>query len=432
MAASGIALVWHVAAAVDSARFTAWSAEKGISHPALKVDVVDGLRGLWTTDVVQRGNAAISVPARLAIQVTSAMAAPAGVPKDLWVRSKWYTQLALCLLQSPPSPWLEALPDDYAHLPFHWADADLVDLRYPAMCNSVRRHREEWTAIADEVAAAGLPFTADRVIWALHTVRARAFSGEFEGSSRSEVLGLAGLTAALTALYPALGLGSIDQALTGAGAVAIFLAARAVGSAKILGARRYVVCPFIDMANHNGLARSKVSFDVPSNSFIAVAGTDVAAAEEFVISYGPRSNDQLLLYHGFVESGCPHDVYTMASFLDHVDSEFGLPDAALEALAAQQLLEPIRRGAVLDIGGMPDPPTTRAVDVLAAETGTSPAALLAAACAREQAAVRAAGTADATDDADGGRTDREKTKSAFRRAKGAILEQATQRWVVGK
>lgn len=70
----------------------------------------------------------------------------------------------------------------------------------------------------------------------------------------------------------------------------------------------------IDMANHKSMGTTgDVSFEYFGNSYsLAIAsGASVAPGEQLYISYGARSNDQLLQYYGFVEPDNPHDVYVM-------------------------------------------------------------------------------------------------------------------------
>lgn len=90
--------------------------------------------------------------------------------------------------------------------------------------------------------------------------------------------------------------------------------------------KRYVICPMIDMANHKSpgwdttFTAGEVAFEYFSNAY-SLAG-DVASSltssssektdhRQLYISYGSRSNDQLLQYYGFVETNNPHDVYIM-------------------------------------------------------------------------------------------------------------------------
>jgi len=81
---------------------------------------------------------------------------------------------------------------------------------------------------------------------------------------------------------------------------------------KLFKKNRYVICPMIDMANHKSSeAKGDVSFEFFGNAYSLAVETKVDAGDELFISYGARSNDQLLQYYGFVEADNPHDVYIL-------------------------------------------------------------------------------------------------------------------------
>jgi len=81
---------------------------------------------------------------------------------------------------------------------------------------------------------------------------------------------------------------------------------------KLFKTKRYVISPVIDMANHKSVgAAGDVSFEYFGNAYSLALQSSVGAGEEIFISYGSRSNDQLLQYYGFVEVDNPHDVYVM-------------------------------------------------------------------------------------------------------------------------
>ena len=81
---------------------------------------------------------------------------------------------------------------------------------------------------------------------------------------------------------------------------------------KLLKSQKYVICPLIDMANHVGVgATGNVAFEYFADGFSLSALDGVPSASEMFISYGPRNNDQLLQYYGFVEKNNVHDVYIL-------------------------------------------------------------------------------------------------------------------------
>jgi hypothetical protein len=81
---------------------------------------------------------------------------------------------------------------------------------------------------------------------------------------------------------------------------------------KLFKKRRYVICPMIDMANHQSVKfAGQVSFEYFANAYSLATDQAIPSGDEVYISYGPRSNDQLLQYYGFVERNNPNDVYVM-------------------------------------------------------------------------------------------------------------------------
>ena len=68
----------------------------------------------------------------------------------------------------------------------------------------------------------------------------------------------------------------------------------------------------IDMANHKSVgAAGEVAFEFFGNAYSLCLTQRLKAGDELFISYGARSNDQLLQYYGFVEVDNPHDIYIL-------------------------------------------------------------------------------------------------------------------------
>ena len=82
---------------------------------------------------------------------------------------------------------------------------------------------------------------------------------------------------------------------------------------KLLKVQKYVICPFIDMANRVGVdVGGNVAFEYSTDgSSLSAVEPGVAQGSEMCIQYGPQSNDQLLQYYGFVEEGNVHDIYIL-------------------------------------------------------------------------------------------------------------------------
>ena len=116
----------------------------------------------------------------------------------------------------------------------------------------------------------------------------------------------------MVAIYIGLGIGSVEQAANGAALVVCGSILKDFVLPKLLKVQKYVICPLIDMANHVGVgATGNVAFEYFSDGFSLSALSNVAQGSEMFIQYGPRNNDQLLQYYGFVEENNAHDVYIL-------------------------------------------------------------------------------------------------------------------------
>ena len=149
------------------------------------------------------------------------------------------------------------------------------------------------------------------VLWALETVNSRAFSGTYEGSSADQRQQLLFFTGALTLVWPLAGLGTWEQSLSAAIAVALsifmrdLLTSSSISKAEL---KRYVICPFIDMFNHRSGCTSDVSYNYFRNQFeLRTEGYN--KGEQVYLNYGRQTNDRLLQYYGFIDENNPYDNY---------------------------------------------------------------------------------------------------------------------------
>jgi hypothetical protein len=112
--------------------------------------------------------------------------------------------------------------------------------------------------------------------------------------------------------YVGLNLGTLEQAANGAALVFCASVLRDFVVPKFFKAKKYVICPVIDMSNHKSLGTTaNVAYEFFSNAYSLATNAQVQNGEQVYISYGSRSNDQLLQFYGFVETDNPHDVYVM-------------------------------------------------------------------------------------------------------------------------
>jgi hypothetical protein len=299
----------------------------------------DGLRGVVATKNVgvrsgedlSASLPLVTIPADLAIEVTNARPPspfPKFVTQSFWEGCLWDQRLAFSLLyeakilreQSEKNAWIRQLPSSYS-TPYTWSDDQLLQLQYSSLTNRVKRQRKDWTAFFNTWSDSarktiggdflGSDISYEDVIWALQTVNSRAFSGTYEGTSADQRQQLLLFTGALTLVWPLAGLGTWEQSLSAAIAVALsiflrdLLTSSGVSNAAL---KRYVVCPFIDMFNHRSGCISDVSYNYFANQF-ELRTEGYKEGEQVYLSYGRQTNDRLLQYYGFVDEHNRYDNY---------------------------------------------------------------------------------------------------------------------------
>jgi hypothetical protein len=220
--------------------------------------------------------------------------------------------------------WLDSLPRSF-DTPIHWSKSNKDAMQYKHMTDSVDRQEVEWKELFDKTKACTTNDDAVAVpsmtwvdfLWGCECARSRAFSGAYTGSAFKPAVYI--FTLVLVTAYVGLNLGTLEQAANGAGLVFCASILRDFVLPKLFKTKKYVICPAIDMCNHRSSSSSaggggtsaQVAFEFFADAYSLTADVDVKQGEEIFISYGTRSNDQLLQYFGFVEPDNPHDVYVM-------------------------------------------------------------------------------------------------------------------------
>jgi hypothetical protein len=315
--------------------FTEWATSNGIQVGGVSVsggDVAEGL-GLVTTRDVKPGDVVVTVPTNIVLSVTSPGEYNRGArelfdDKSAYREAPWWAQLSVLLnrfdkinsvdLESgiDMRGWLDSLPRAF-DTPIHWSEDTLKELQYPYLSNSIQTQKRQWYAQYQKIMkgmGSSSPLqsmTFPDFVWGAENARSRAFSGSYGGSAFNPLP--YGLTLVLVAAYIGLGIGSLEQAANGAALVICGSILKDFVFPKLSKVQKYIICPFIDMSNHKGIGeRGDVAFEYFGDAYsLSIKNGPVSTGEELFISYGPRSNDQLLKYYGFVEQNNPHDVYIM-------------------------------------------------------------------------------------------------------------------------
>jgi hypothetical protein len=273
----------------------------------LQENTASGL-GWFATNKLTAGSVLLRVPSRVALTVDV-------TAKDT---TPWFVQFAVLLHAFKTSntnmqPWLDALPRQL-DTPIHWSTTAIQELQYDGFIQAVVRQDNAWKQYYNQHCSGtnnNTTMTYEQFLWGCECARSRAFSGS-TAAFRPQIYAF---TLFLVTVYVGLNLGTLEQAANGAGVVLCFSILQDFVLPKLLKQKRFVICPMMDMVNHcsNDDVACQVSFEYFTNTYtLAVqANAQVAAGEQIFISYGARSNDQLLQYYGFVEADNPNDVYIM-------------------------------------------------------------------------------------------------------------------------
>ena len=320
--------------------------------------------GLLAIQDVPSNSVVVTIPSSVALSVES----PGDGPDDgSWEKTllddrralrevPWFAQFAVYLFSLDKvssikrnknmRSWLDSLPRSF-DTPIHWTTASLNQLQYSHMPDAVARQEVEWKRLYDKLLAAGTPalkkMTYYDFAWGCECARSRAFSGGYSGSTFNPMTYV--FTLLLVTVYVGLNLGTLEQAANGAALVVCASILNDFVLPKVFKKRKYVICPIIDMCNHKSVGYSgEVSFEFFGGAYSLAVSSGVTKGTELYISYGTRSNDQLLQFYGFVEQDNPHDVYIMPPLREWDIS-------ALEAACGRQFspgrLEKLERAGLL-------------------------------------------------------------------------------------
>ena len=294
----------------------------------LQSDPVSGL-GWFAKDALTKGQVLLTVPSDVALTIE----APGEGPDDRGVLKlvsdkralrdlPWYVQMAAYLYKLDQKdstkqdnvslrPWLDSLPRQF-DTPIHWSQEALKELQYDYIMTSIQKQERDWKAYHQRLQQqAGLTTISWKdFLWGCECARSRAFSGAYTGSAFNPLI--YAFTLLLVTLYVGLNIGTLEQAANGAGVVVSAAILKDFVLPKLFKKKRYVICPMIDMANHKSVGYTgNVSFEYFGNAYSLALDDNVQKDAQVFISYGSRSNDQLLQYYGFCETDNPNDIYVM-------------------------------------------------------------------------------------------------------------------------
>ena len=258
------------------------------------------LRGLqWTGDSLDGRTTIVSIPAAKVIKVDDSS-------------DDWDARLAMKLLEdmekgdkSPVHPYIQHLTGaSPASLPTaphalrHWTPQQQQHLAAsPAGMRLLELEEKQQQLWRRKYQTCGQAVSFPTFCWAMEAVHSRAFRGQAITQSSAAIALLAPVVTALVGyLYSA---SSPEPSLLVLGALAV------VAVAPLAATREeQAVCllPFIDSANHLHDADSQIQYDPRTDSYQLSVGPKCVDSDtkQLYISYGQRSDAELLLNYGFL------------------------------------------------------------------------------------------------------------------------------------
>mmetsp|Transcript_5977 Transcript_5977/g.18002 ORF Transcript_5977/g.18002 Transcript_5977/m.18002 type:complete len:458 (-) Transcript_5977:1345-2718(-) len=324
-----------------------WAEEGGIVCDCLGLhNFPGGVRGMMALRPIKKSEVIVTVPKRTVIETNSIPQknpVPRFVSSKFWSSETWWVRVGILLLhqkiEKPDEPlggYTKALPKSF-DTPFHWNDKQLAETQYPQFQKQVKAQQKEWRQIYDRLQrnyTGSRPISFDEFVWALECVRSRAFSGEIETTPFKERLRTFAFAGVLSLMALTFNLADSEQVVNGLTLAVFSLMAYDFLYPRIQRAvtgeenKRYIMCPIVDFCNHRSGIDSDLSFEYFYDRFV-LKTEEFAKGEQVFISYGNRSNDQLLQYYGFVEENNPNDVYVFGGNLESVMQQLNVETSSL-------------------------------------------------------------------------------------------------------
>lgn len=223
------------ASVAASLNFQSFADECGILMNKLELAIFPGnLRGVRAKSGISKNDVLMSAPSSAVLQVSTLDATRSPISDKIctetWRKLPWYARLAILLhvqrlsQQHRWTQWIEMLPRSY-DIPFYWKQHELNELQNKSVIDAVeaqrKSYRNVYATIKENDQNTLTDFMSyDDFVWAVHSVRSRAFSGSMEVAPFKERLRLMLFVAANTVAWPLLHVLDWGNAINGEGLVA--------------------------------------------------------------------------------------------------------------------------------------------------------------------------------------------------------------------
>lgn len=285
-----------------------WCSSVGIRFNSVTIKSVDGYRGLYATEPIDPGHEIIVVPRDAAMITDTTLDSPPslkvlrGISAAFWKSAKWQTRLAIQLLDERLSDGKSSFLQYVKNLPvsqncvlwaFETEGREYVTkrLRDYNLVYAADKYRAD---VKSQFLALkkSLPRKYGDLIclrdysWALSVVISRSF-----------------------------GLPVADQVISSNSTLNEPFKPQLKDN---IDPSEYALLPGLDMANHSIHCKTSIEYDSSKEEYKVITGMKFDPDEEVLISYGSKSNDDLLFFYGFVEGSNPANAVKIPDFREWI------------------------------------------------------------------------------------------------------------------
>ncbi len=341
----------------SSSVYLDWAEEKRVLFKKVTQAVIGDMRGMVAVEDVGKGEIFVELPRSAAVVVDPLERCPCSgfVDAGYYKSCSWYVKMSILLLwerqkgkSSRVYGYIAQLPSSI-DTPVRWSEEDLDQLQSARLKQAVLEQKEEWSAAYSEFQKNRIDnatdVTYDNFLWAMENVRSRSFSGPYAGSPIRERLTMAGMLAVAGGGYAFMSHIPLESVLNAGIAVACFnLVYDVVLSSRL---KWFAMCPVIDSLNHSGDVTSSIEYEYFKDTFVVSTESSYEKGEQIFISYGKKTNEQLMQYYGFILKDNPHDVYTIVGNMNGVEVPLSIRQngqLAEETMAMLEGNDEVRKG----------------------------------------------------------------------------------------
>lgn len=318
-------------------QLASWCKSSGVQFHSVSIRQQDENRGLFATHQIQPGEKLLSIPRQAALTTDATAPTPPpmsilkGIDPAFWKDAPWHVRLAVQLIDHRLDPqsrfqmYISALPSDpscilWAYQVLHRSalSAQLARYHLQSAADVARAQCKHYYILLEKALPKHLRslVTLSDFSWAVSICISRAFGlPPADGDEMAPIV-------RTTPLQHEDGV-SIRQPA------------------------EYALFPGLDMANCSVRCKTSFKYDKDTDCYVVTTGANFDNGNQVFVSYGSKSNDELLLFYGFVEGSNPANSVALPEFrrwlsgVGHDDVDNPLDwDQKLQLLQEEKLTNP--------------------------------------------------------------------------------------------